>query len=129
MKSRGALKPIALNDESATKFGASDVDDLTWKQLLDGYTCTECGRCDSVCPANLTGKRLSPRKIIVDTRRRTMEKAPLLVAGTTAENDNGILAHSLVDRFITEEELWACTTCYGMRARMPGDDRACGRDR
>ena len=119
MKSRGALKPIALNDESATKFGASDVDDLTWKQLLDGYTCTECGRCDSVCPANLTGKRLSPRKIIVDTRRRTMEKAPLLVAGTTAENDNGILAHSLVDRFITEEELWACTTCMACVHECP----------
>ncbi len=119
MKLRGALKPIALNDETATTFGASDVDDLTWKQLLDGYTCTECGRCDSVCPANLTGKRLSPRKIIVDTRRRTMEKAPLLAGGRGAEEGSGIMAHSLVDQFITEDELWACTTCMACVYECP----------
>ncbi len=119
MKSRGALTPIALNDETATKFGASDVDDLTWKQLLDGYTCTECGRCDSVCPANLTGKRLSPRKIIVDTRRRTMEKAPLLAGGVQAEDGSDSMAHSLIDRFITEDELWACTTCMACMYECP----------
>ncbi len=119
IKSRGALTPIALNDETATKFGASDVDDLTWKQLLDGYTCTECGRCDSVCPANLTGKRLSPRKIIVDTRRRTMEKAPLLAGGVKAEDGSDIMAHSLIDRFITEDELWACTTCMACMHECP----------
>jgi Fe-S oxidoreductase len=119
LNSRGALKPIALNDESAAKFGASDVDDLTWKQLLDGYTCTECGRCDSVCPANLTGKRLSPRKIIVDTRRRTMEKAPLLAGGVKVEVGSDIMAHSLVDGFITEDELWACTTCMACVHECP----------
>jgi Fe-S oxidoreductase len=119
IKSRGVLTPIALNDETATKFGASDVDDLTWKQLLDGYTCTECGRCDSVCPANLTGKRLSPRKIIVDTRRRTMEKAPLLAGGVKAEDGSDIMAHSLIDRFITEDELWACTTCMACVHECP----------
>jgi Fe-S oxidoreductase len=119
LNSRGALKPIALNDESATKFGASDVEDLTWKQLLDGYTCTECGRCDSVCPANLTGKHLSPRKIIVDTRRRTMEKAPLLAGGVKAEVGSDIMAHSLVDGFITEDELWACTTCMACVHECP----------
>ena len=119
LKSRGALTPIPLNDETATKFGASDVDDLTWKQLLDGYTCTECGRCDSVCPANLTGKRLSPRKIIVDTRRRTMEKAPLLSGGVKAEDGSDIMAHSLIDRFITEDELWACTTCMACMYECP----------
>ena len=119
LTSRGALKPIALNDESATKFGASDVEDLTWKQLLDGYTCTECGRCDSVCPANLTGKRLSPRKIIVDTRRRTMEKAPSLAGGIKAEVGSDIMAHSLVDGFITEDELWACTTCMACVHECP----------
>jgi len=116
---RGALKPIALNDESAAKFGATDVDDLTWKQLLDGYTCTECGRCDSVCPANLTGKRLSPRKIIVDTRRRTMEKAPLLAVGTSGETEQETLGHTLVDQFITEDELWACTTCMACVQECP----------
>ena len=119
LNSRGALKPIALNDESATKFGVSDVEDLTWKQLLDGYTCTECGRCDSVCPANLTGKRLSPRKIIVDTRRRTMEKAPLLAGGVKSEDGGDIMAHSLVDGFITEDELWACTTCMACVHECP----------
>ena len=119
MKSRGALTPIALNDETATKFGASDVDDLTWKQLLDGYTCTECGCCDSVCPANLTGKHLSPRKIIVDTRRRTMEKAPLLSGGIKADEGSDIMAHALIDRFITEDELWACTTCMACMYECP----------
>lgn len=119
MKLRGALKPINLSDESATKFGASDVDDLTWKQLLDGYTCTECGRCDSVCPANITGKRLSPRKIIVDTRRRTMEKAPVLVDGVKAENESEVLSHTLIDQFITEDELWACTTCMACVHECP----------
>ena len=116
LKARGALKPIDLADESAVKFGAADVDDLTWKQLLDGYTCTECGRCDSVCPANLTGKKLSPRKIIVDTRRRTMEKAPLAAAG---EENSDIMARTLVDTYITEDELWACTTCMACVNECP----------
>ena len=116
LKARGALKPIDLADESAVKFGAADIDDLTWKQLLDGYTCTECGRCDSVCPANLTGKKLSPRKIIVDTRRRTMEKAPLAAAG---EENSDITARTLVDTYITEDELWACTTCMACVNECP----------
>ncbi len=116
---RGALKPINLNDETATKFGVSDVEDLTWKQLLDGYTCTECGRCDSVCPANLTGKRLSPRKIMVDTRRRTLEKAPMLVQGMQSNENPELFAHTLVDQFITEDELWACTTCMACVYECP----------
>ena len=119
LKPRGALKPINLNDEAATKFGVSDVEDLTWKQLLDGYTCTECGRCDSVCPANLTGKRLSPRKIMVDTRRRTMEKAPMLVQGLQSDENPELFAHRLVDQFITEDELWACTTCMACVYECP----------
>ena len=117
LKTRGALKPINLNDEKATKFGALDVDDLTWKQLLDGYTCTECGRCDSVCPANLTGKRLSPRKIMVDTRRRTMEKSPLLAEG--GEDTGGALSRTLVGNYISEDELWACTTCMACVYECP----------
>ena len=116
---RGALKPIDLNDETAAKFGVLDTDDLTWKQLLDGYTCTECGRCDSVCPANLTGKRLSPRKILVDTRRRTMEKSPMLVGGLNVEDAGEVTAHRLVDHFISEEELWACTTCMACVYECP----------
>jgi Fe-S oxidoreductase len=119
LKPRGALKPINLNDETATKYGVTDVEDLTWKQLLDGYTCTECGRCDSVCPANLTGKRLSPRKIMVDTRRRTMEKAPMLVQGMQSNENPELFAHTLVDQFITEDELWACTTCMACVYECP----------
>jgi Fe-S oxidoreductase len=84
------------------------VDQLTWKDLFDGYSCTECGRCTSVCPANLTGKLLSPRKIIVDTRARLMEFAPPTIAGDITP---AIKDHRLLDNFISEEELWACTTC------------------
>jgi Fe-S oxidoreductase len=79
------LKPINFEDESITKYGASDVEDLTWKQLLDGDTCTHCGRCTSVCPANTTGKVLDPRWIIIATRNRTLDKAPYL----TAKNEYG----------------------------------------
>ncbi len=74
------LKPIDLEDETIEQFGAADVDHLTWKQMLDGYTCTECGRCSDACPANFTGKLLSPREIIINTRKRTEEKAPLVLA-------------------------------------------------
>ncbi len=119
----GALVPINLTDESLTRYGASDPEDFTWKQLLDGYTCTECGRCTAVCPANTTGKLLSPKKIIVDLRARTMEKAPLLVAAeAVAEGDAGrqqVLDHHLLDNYITEQELWACTTCMACVQECP----------
>ncbi|HUI31230.1 MAG TPA: (Fe-S)-binding protein [Candidatus Acidoferrales bacterium] len=112
-KPRGALTPINLEDENITRFGAGDIEDLSWKQLLDGFTCTECGRCDSVCPANITGKPLSPRKIITDIRRRTMEKAPDIVAHKDADKKH------LVDTYITEDELWACTTCQACMEECP----------
>lgn len=118
LKPKGALTPINLQDETLTKFGATDIEDLTWKQLLDGYTCTECGRCDSVCPANLTGKPLSPRKIIVDTRRRLTEKAPLMIAQELESNPE-IASHTLLDNFITEDELWSCTTCMACMQECP----------
>jgi Fe-S oxidoreductase len=114
---RGALSPLNLEDESVSKFGVSDIEDLTWKQLLDGYTCTECGRCDSVCPAHLTGKPLSPRKIIVDTRRRTMEKSPVLI--NKDESDSDLISNTLLDHFISEDELWACTTCMACVYECP----------
>ena len=120
---KGALVPINLADESLTKYGASDVEDFTWKQLLDGYTCTECGRCTSVCPAYATGKLLNPKKIIVDLRARTMEKAPLLAAGLAPgsgiEEVEGVLGHQLLGNFITEQELWACTTCMACVQECP----------
>lgn len=108
---RGALKKIDLADESLTKWGATDVEDMSWKQLLDGYTCTECGRCTAACPANTTGKLLSPRKIIVDIRSRTFEKA--------ATGDEGETPHRLLDNFITEQELWACTSCMACVQECP----------
>ena len=119
---KGALQPMNLADETLTKFGATDIEDFTWKQLLDGYTCTECGRCTAACPANATGKLLSPKKIMVDLRARTLEKAPLMVAakrspGSTGNEDT--LNHRLLDGFITEQELWACTTCMACVQECP----------
>jgi Fe-S oxidoreductase len=118
---RGALTPIHLVDETATKFGATDVDDFSWKQLLNGYTCTECGRCSDACPAHTTGKLLSPRKIFVDLRARTMEKAEALKGGDPLNQDerDRLLGHQLLDNFITEQELWACTTCMACVQECP----------
>ncbi len=118
---KGALKPIDLADETATKFGATDVDDFTWKQLLNGYTCTECGRCTASCPANSTGKLLNPKKIFVDLRARTMVKAPLILAEASSEDPRRqeALGHQLLDNYITEQELWACTTCMACVQECP----------
>ena len=80
---RNTIKKLNLDDENADTFGVADIDQFSWKQILDGYSCTECGRCTSVCPANTVGKSLSPRDIIVDIRKRTLDKAPLLVEGKT----------------------------------------------
>jgi Fe-S oxidoreductase len=115
----GALKPINLADETLTKYGATDVDDFTWKQLLDGYTCTECGRCTAACPAHTTGKLLSPRQIIIDIRARTMEKAPWVTGAGGEGSKEDALAHQLLDNFITEQELWACTTCMACVQECP----------
>ncbi len=90
------------------KFGASDVMDLNWVQLLNAYTCTECGRCTSECPANQTGKKLSPRKIMMDTRDRLEEVGKNMDANKGEFVPDG---KQLLDDYITKEELWACTTC------------------
>ena len=90
------------------KFGASDVLDLNWVQLMNAYSCTECGRCSDECPANLTGKKLSPRKIMMDTRDR-LEKVSKNISinkGKFVEDGDRLL-----DNYITKEELWACTSC------------------
>lgn len=96
------------NSEAPAKFGASDVQDLTWVQLLNAYTCTECGRCTSECPANQTGKKLSPRKIMMDTRDRLEEVGHNMDANNGSFKEDG---KQLLDDYITREELWACTTC------------------
>ncbi len=93
-------------------FGVKDVTDLSWKQILEGYSCTECGRCTSVCPANATGKLLSPRKVMMDVRDRAEELAGLRAKG---EEDGGT---PLIAR-ITEEEIWACTSCQACVEACP----------
>lgn len=90
------------------KFGASDVQDLSWINLLNAYTCTECGRCTSECPANQTGKKLSPRKIMMDTRDRLEEVGKNIDANKGEFKDDG---KQLLGDYITNEELWACTSC------------------
>ncbi len=90
------------------KFGASDVMDLSWVQLLNAYTCTECGRCTDECPANQTGKKLSPRKIMMDTRDRLEEVGKNMEANQGHFKEDG---KQLLNDYITPEEIWACTTC------------------
>lgn len=97
------------------RFGAKDVQDLNWVQLMNAYTCTECGRCTSVCPANQTGKLLSPRKIMMDTRDRLDE-----VGKNTDKHGKGYDdGKSLLDDYITREEIWACTTCNACTEACP----------
>tara|TARA_B100001027_G_scaffold120914_1_gene83516 strand:- start:201 stop:1520 length:1320 start_codon:yes stop_codon:yes gene_type:complete len=90
------------------KFGASDVLDLNWVQLMNAYSCTECGRCSSECPAHLTGKKLSPRKIMMDTRDRLEKVSKNISLNNGKFIDDG---DSLLDNYISKEELWACTSC------------------
>lgn len=100
------------------RFGAKDVLDLTWKQLMDAYTCTECGRCTSSCPANITGKKLSPRKIMMDVRDRIEEVGEQIrKEGIDKKEFND--GKSLLGDYITEEELWACTTCNACVMECP----------
>lgn len=96
-----------VTPEGPIRFGAKDVMDLTWKNLLDAYTCTECGRCTAVCPANITGKLLSPRKIMMDTRDRLMEVGKNIDQNKSFQEDG----KSLLDTYINREEIWACTSC------------------
>ncbi len=104
---------VPSNDTETTQtFGAKDADDLNWVQLLNAYSCTECGRCTSNCPANLTGKLLSPRKILMDTRRRITEIGNNIRSGM---NDN----KSLLGDYIKNEELWACTSCNACTDSCP----------
>jgi len=97
------------------RFGVLDVEDITWKNYLDSLACTQCGRCTSVCPANITGKKLSPRKIIMDLRSRMAEKGPQLVKQGPDHSDG----KSLLRDYITPEELWACTTCNACAQECP----------
>jgi heterodisulfide reductase subunit C len=110
--------PYAVPAEGAPepqRFGAKDATDLTWKNLLDSYSCTECGRCTSSCPANMTGKLLSPRKIMMDTRDRIAEMGDNF-RKHGKDYDDG---KSLLGDYITEEEIWACTSCNACVQECP----------
>jgi ferredoxin len=109
------LAPTPGTDVPAPRFGAKDVFDLSWKNLLDAYTCTECGRCSAACPANITGKALSPRKIMMDTRDRLAEVAKNIKINKRFTDDGKSLLHS----YITVEELRACTTCNACVEECP----------
>ena len=102
-------------DAPPQRFGVKDAEDATWKNYFDSLSCTECGRCTSVCPANITGKKLSPRKVLMDLRARMKEKGPLMVKNGRDFNDS----HSLLRDYISEEELWACTTCNACARECP----------
>ncbi len=110
----GEEPPMDAQPEEIGIFGAKDVEDLTWKNLLDAYTCTECGRCTSVCPANITGKKLSPRKIMMDTRDRLEEVGDQKVMDKTFEDGK-----ALYGDYITKEEILACTTCNACTEACP----------
>lgn len=106
----GLMEDDGSADETG-KFGAKDVNDLTWKNLMDAYSCTECGRCTSQCPANITGKKLSPRKVMMDTRDRLEEVGNYRASGKTVEEALAMGETLYSDRYISREELMACTTC------------------
>ena len=109
------LAPTNADTESAKKFGAKDVTDLSWKNLLDAYSCTECGRCSAACPANITGKLLSPRKIMMDTRDRAEEIGRNINKNGEYKDDGKTLLHD----YISVEELRACTTCNACVMECP----------
>jgi len=104
----------AASDAPPERFGVKDAEDVTWKNYLDSLACTECGRCTSVCPANITGKMLSPRKVMMNLRARMKVKGPQLLKNKSFEDQK-----SLVRDYISTEELWACTTCNACAKECP----------
>jgi len=111
----GLMEESAAGNEEIGAFGAKDVRDLSRKSLMDAYSCTECGRCTAVCPAHLTGKKLSPRKVVMDTRDRLEQVGKALKKDDKELVDN----KALLRDFITEEEIWACTTCNACTFECP----------
>src|SRR5258707_8747304 len=112
-----AMQPETAPTDAAppAHFGAKDIFELSWKNLLDAYTCTECGRCTAACPANITGKLLNPRKIMMDTRDRMEEVRKNIKANGSFKDDSKTLLHN----YITTEELRACTSCNACVEECP----------
>ena len=122
---RRQLETIDFEDETIESFGATDVEDLHWKSLLDGYTCTHCGRCTDVCPANITGKVLDPREVVVQIRERTFDKMPIMLKkekeGEEAltDKEKAILDKKFVGEYENIDALWQCTTCGACQEECP----------
>lgn len=114
MNPETAFAPVE-GEAAPERFGVMDAEDVSWKNYLDSLACTECGRCTSVCPAAITGKRLSPRKIVMDLRARMREKGNGLISHGMGFSDN----KALLRDYISEEELWACTTCNACAMECP----------
>jgi heterodisulfide reductase subunit C/uncharacterized membrane protein YciS (DUF1049 family) len=110
-----SFTPPPADPNVPMRFGAKDVNDLSWKQLLDAFTCTECGRCTDACPANNTGKKLSPRAIMMKTRDRLEAVTNTIQKDNTLKDDG----KSLLGDYITPEELWACTSCNACVQECP----------
>ncbi len=108
-------EPAEGEEDTIERFGVKDVEDVSWKNYMDSLACTQCGRCTSVCPANLTGKLLSPRKIVMNVRERMKEKGPELVKNGMDWSDD----KALLSDYISAEELWACTTCNACAQECP----------
>jgi len=109
---KNIIRKIDLEDETIDVYGAGDVNQLSWKQILDGFSCTECGRCTDACPAAGSSKTLSPRNIIVEIRKRTVERPDF-------STDSSIAAKTLVHNHISDKELWQCTTCMACVEECP----------
>lgn len=118
-----AMEKIDFEAEGVEKFGVVDVEDFSWKTLFDGYTCTHCGRCTSVCPANQTGKVLDPRGVIVAINERTIDKAPLILKKERGEElteaEQQVWDKKLIGDYVSPDALWACTTCGACMQECP----------
>ncbi|KYP81243.1 (Fe-S)-binding protein [Ferroacidibacillus organovorans] len=115
----GKLKTLDLSDETVEEFGVAKVTQLSWKQLLDGYACTECGRCHVSCPATLTGKDLSPKYLILKMKDHLVDQGPSLLKMAAGGEDYTASLPDLVGEVYTEDEIWACTTCRACEEACP----------
>jgi len=107
--------PAETTGSAPERFGVKDVEDVPWTSYIDSLACTQCGRCTSVCPANITGKKLSPRKIMVDLRKRMDEKGNALANDPNFDDQKSLIG----DDYVSSEELWACTTCNACSMECP----------